>query len=147
MSDEERELDRLYENLTLDPQYVGCNIAPEYRRGSISPSWWARPNGKQDIVYKNSEGHLHRVYGPAYVSPYYKYEIWYQNGEVHRTDGPAVILKNATMWFQNGKPHRLDGPAIIGVGRPKEYWIMGQRLSPKEYKKEIDRRKRKGLIK
>ncbi len=39
---------------------------------------------------------------------------WYQNGERHRLDGPAVIEANgARYWFQNGKRHRLDGPAVI----------------------------------
>ena len=37
-----------------------------------------------------------------------------QNGEVHHTDGPAVVGPDGTMfWYQNGKRHRTDGPAVV----------------------------------
>ena len=43
---------------------------------------------------------------------------WYQDGYLHRTDGPARITyrEDGTIsdeaWFQDGEWHRLDGPAI-----------------------------------
>lgn len=46
-------------------------------------------------------------------------EIWYQNGKLHRLDGPAVASwhdngKSAREeWYQNDKCHRLDGAAKI----------------------------------
>jgi hypothetical protein len=43
--------------------------------------------------------------------------------------------------------HRLDGPAVLELGGPKQYWIHGKRMSEKEYKKEIARMRRRGLIK
>jgi hypothetical protein len=42
----------------------------------------------------------------------YKTE-WFQNGERHRLDGPAIECEDGSKaWFQNGERHRLDGPAI-----------------------------------
>ena len=39
-------------------------------------------------------------------------KYWYQNGELHREDGPAIERANGTKeWYQNGKLHREDGPA------------------------------------
>ena len=38
---------------------------------------------------------------------------WYLNGELHRTDGPAVEYANGNKyWYLNGKFHRTDGPAL-----------------------------------
>lgn len=39
---------------------------------------------------------------------------WFLNyNELHRLDGPAVIMPDGTTkWFRNGKCHREDGPAI-----------------------------------
>jgi hypothetical protein len=146
MNDDES-LDRLYENLILDPVYVLATMPPEYTRGYLWPGNWGRASSAQDTAYYDSDRKLHRTYGPAYISKHYKYEIWYQHGDVHRVDGPAVIMKNCEFWFQNDKPHRIGGPAISGAGRKKEYWINGQKLSPKIYKLEIERRKKKGLNK
>ena len=140
-------LDRLYESLTLDPIYVHCSMPPYYNRGRMWDMWWGKQNGKDDVVYKNAEGKKHRIYGPAYISTTYKYEMWHLNDDMHRVGGPAYKHKNLELWYLHGKLHRLDGPAVSGNGIPKEYWIGGQQLSPKFYKKEIERRKRKGLIK
>ena len=147
MIDDDESLDRLYESLILDPVYVSPAMPPEYVRGNIWPSNWGSASLNQDIAYYDTDRKLHRIYGPAYISTYYKYELWYTHGDLHRVAGPAVVLKNGEFWFQNDKPHRLDGPAISGAGRKKEYWINGQKLSPKIYKIEIERRRRKGLLK
>jgi hypothetical protein len=41
-------------------------------------------------------------------------ERWYDdNGNYHREDGPALILKHQICWYQHGKLHRLDGPAVL----------------------------------
>jgi hypothetical protein len=57
-------------------------------------------------------GNLHRTDGPAieYVSGS---KEWYLNGNLHRTDGPAVELASGSKcWYLNGKRHREDGPAV-----------------------------------
>lgn len=144
-------VDALFETLTIErrevpgmsPPFQGYGPRPDYW------SWWQYPakNGGIDIEYRNSEGNKHRIYGPAYVSKKYKTEEWYKNGMRHRENGPAFIHNNNRVWFYEDKLHRLDGPAVVELGGPKQYWIHGQRMSKKEYEKEIIRRKRKGLIK
>ena len=147
MATEIDELDRLYEALMIEGKLVDSNMPGYYHRGQIWNNWWGWANRTKDTVYKNAEGKKHRIYGPAYISPYYKVEEWYKDDEYHRIGGPARIHKNSKWYYVDGKLHRLDGPAVDVKGHPKEYWIGGQKLSPKEYKKEIERRKRKGLIK
>jgi len=75
------------------------------------------------------------------------YEVWVQDGEYHRLDGPAIIYENGSRWWYNrGKIHREDGPAIIRgqsilwsflgstqvIMDTKEYWLDGVR-----YKDEL----------
>jgi hypothetical protein len=41
---------------------------------------------------------------------------WWNSGELHRTDGPAITCLNGDQyWFHNGLLHRFDGPAHIIV--------------------------------
>jgi hypothetical protein len=60
---------------------------------------------------------------------------WYnENGELHRTDGPAIEYANGTKyWWVNGKLHRIDGPAIEWSDGDKEWWIDGVRYSEEEF--------------
>ena len=41
------------------------------------------------------------------------------NGELHRTDGPAVEWSNgAKFWYHNDRLHRTDGPAVDHISKP-----------------------------
>jgi hypothetical protein len=140
-------LDKLYEALILEGQLVDSIMPGNYYRGRMHQFWWSWKDRGKDIVYKNSDGKKHRIYGPAYISNYYRVEEWYKEGELHRVGGPARTHKDSKWYYKEGLLHRLDGPAVDQLGHPKEYWINGQRWSPKNYKKEIERRRRKGLIK
>ena len=146
MCDLSKSEDALFEALTITREFKSPSSPLYYCGGHMFGNWGTR-KGKHDIVYYNKEKQLHRIYGPAYISENYNIEGWYKDGELHRVDGPAYKHKNNEYWFYEGELHRLDGPAVNSPGLPKQYWIHGQRLSPKEYKKEIERRKRKGLIK
>jgi hypothetical protein len=54
----------------------------------------------------------------------------YQNGLLHREDGPAVEYPSGSvLWCQNGLRHRLDGPAYESFDGYK-IWIF--------HDKEID---------
>lgn len=141
------ELDRLYEALMIEGELVDNTMPGYYCRGHMHQNWWTWKDRPRDLVYKNAEGEKHRIYGPAYISAYYQIEEWYKSGELHRIGGPARTHKDSKWYYVDGQLHRLDGPAVDAKGHPKEYWIGGQKLSPKNYKKEIERRKRKGLIK
>lgn len=148
----DKSLDALMESLTLEEVLEDPKMPLQYWQGDIYDLWWYSrkrhlPQIPKDAVYRNANGAYHRLYGPAYVSRVYEIEAWYKNGKLHREDGPAYIHKSANFWFLEGKLHRLNGPAVDKPGHPKEFWINGQKLPPKEYKKEITRRIRKGLIK
>jgi len=58
---------------------------------------------------------------------------WYQNGELHRENGPAIEYGNGgKVWYQNSELHRLDGPAIEYAGGGKEWWHNGiRKMAPK----------------
>ena len=78
-------------------------------------------------TYHNSDGQLHRVYGPA-IEHTDGFRSWYQNGQRHRMDGPAVEYSDGgRTWYQNGRLHRLGGPAIERVDGYCAWWQYGQR--------------------
>jgi len=140
--------ERLWEELILE-RTVQPGESPPY--GGYYPGhrpWsghsWGVPGN--DVIYRNKEGQYHRIYGPAYVSARHQTERWYKEGNLHRIGGPALRHKEVMHWYKEGKLHNLEGPAVINPAGPKQYWIDGNRLSPKEFKKEIERRKRKGLL-
>jgi len=140
------EHEKLMEQLTLDSSYEE-SLAVPYWDGVeyIHRDQWRNAHGGYDRTYRNKAGKLHRLYGPAYINKYHNVEMWYKNGELHRGDGGPAITHNANRyWYFEGLRHRTDGPAVDSKGQSKQYWINGHRLSPKEYKKEIARRKRKG---
>ena len=63
-------------------------------------------------------------------------EVWKNlNGELHRLDGPAVIKTDGTQYYcQNGKLHRLDGPAVIYLDGRKEYYFYGRECTESDFK-------------
>ena len=53
---------------------------------------------------------------------------WYLNGELHRTDGPAVENVNGDKeWWINGRRHRTDGPAREWSDESKEWYLNGKK--------------------
>jgi hypothetical protein len=49
---------------------------------------------------------------------------WRFNGELHRTDGPAIEQADGTKhWYVNGKCHREDGPAIEYADGDKSWYL------------------------
>lgn len=52
---------------------------------------------------------------------------WYQNGNRHREDGPAVETSNGDkFWYLNDNLHREDGPAIEWSDGSKSWYLNGQ---------------------
>lgn len=65
------------------------------------------------VVDYFNNGVLHRDDGPAVVYPSGT-EMWYRNGVLHRDDGPAAKYSDGGLVYAiYGKKHRLDGPAFI----------------------------------
>ena len=51
---------------------------------------------------------------------------YYQNGRLHRENGPAVERFDGTkFWYLNGERHREDGPAIELSDGTKSWYING----------------------
>ena len=74
-------------------------------------------------------GELHRTDGPAVETPD-GYKAWYVDGKRHRTDGPAFEAPDGGKeWYVDGVPHRTDGPAIEWASGAKEWYVDGERLT------------------
>jgi hypothetical protein len=155
----DEEFARIKEALTIEKTLIPAGMPPWWGGfvGVGNWDWWDRNMGhgcrtkkltgnQFDTVYLNQEGKRHRLFGPAYINTVYDIEIWYKDGEYHRIGGPAIRHKTTHWWFKEGRPHNLDGPAVVAGGMPPLYYIDGRKYSPKEYKKEIQRRRIKGLI-
>jgi len=60
-------------------------------------------------------------------------EHWYQNGKLHRTDGPAAIYVYGTeYWYLNGEKHRTDGPAVTWADGEERWYQNGKELTESE---------------
>lgn len=54
-------------------------------------------------------------------------------GKLHRMDGPAVISPDGnSLYYQNGKLHREDGPAATFLNGTSKWYMEGEELSPIE---------------
>jgi len=59
---------------------------------------------------------------------------WYQNGFLHREDGPALEFVDGTRyWYQNGELHRTDGPAAEWPDGAYSWHLNNRRYSFDEY--------------
>ena len=84
--------------------------------------------------YQNEQ--LHRLDGPAviYANGSQFWCQWCQNGLLHRLDGPAVICATgAQRWYQNGLLHRLDGPAVIGADGTLYWFLEGVEVTQEQH--------------
>jgi hypothetical protein len=86
--------------------------------------------------YRNMAGEMHREDGPALIMPNGVY-YHFINGKCHREGGePAVYTDTGTQyWYEQGQLHNLNGPAIIYDDGECEYWIDGIEYSETDYKK------------
>ena len=74
-------------------------------------------------------------------------QVYYQNGNLHREDGPAVEYSDGYVgYWINGKLHRIDGPAVIHSNGHIGYWINGERVSKEAQELYHSLMKLKGLI-
>jgi len=50
---------------------------------------------------------------------------WYQNGQLHREDSPAVeYVDGDRCWYQNDQLHRTDGPAVEWANGNHHWWYL-----------------------
>jgi hypothetical protein len=70
-----------------------------------------------------------------------------ENGELHRLDGPAIVWSGGSkFWYINGEYHRLDGPAIERVDGSKEWWVEGKKYSEDSTMVQLIKAKRKRYV-
>ena len=61
-------------------------------------------------------------------------KFWYMDGDLHRTDGPAVeCIDGYKSWWLNGKRHCEDGPAVEYADGTKEYWYGGKQIDEEHF--------------
>jgi len=63
-------------------------------------------------------------------------DIEYNNvfGQIHRTNGPAIITSGGTkFWCKHDMKHREDGPAVIYANGDTEYWINDNKISKNKF--------------
>lgn len=69
-----------------------------------------KPDGTQQWFLNYNE--LHRLDGPAVIMPDGTTK-WFRNGKCHREDGPAIETPTGYYgWYYNGVLHREDGPSV-----------------------------------
>ena len=57
-------------------------------------------------------------------------EIWFENGHIHRADGPAIIWNDGRKdWFIHGERHRIDGPAVEVPNGMNEWLLNGNKFT------------------
>ena len=85
-----------------------------------------------DKFWRNKEGELHRIDGPAIEYGDGDKE-WYKMGKLHRIDGHAVEWSSGRRdWYQNGVLHRIDGPAIEYGNGNKSWFYNNVKFHAKE---------------
>jgi hypothetical protein len=64
---------------------------------------------------------------------------WYQHGNRHRDDGPALIYANGDkLWYQHDNIHRDDGPAVEYANGRKFWYLNNKHLTFDEWLYEVD---------
>lgn len=77
--------------------------------------------------YQNGE--LHREDGPA-IEHFDGTKVWCRNGFLHREDGPAIECTSGyKAWYQNGERHREDGPAITYSDGDKSWFLNNRKVT------------------
>ncbi len=79
-------------------------------------------------------GELHRTDGPAIMTAAGD-KFYYQHFKLHRDNGPAIDSDGARYWFVHGVQHRSDGPAVDLPGGYREYWLNGVKYTRESYKR------------
>lgn len=63
-----------------------------------------------------------------------QYELWcYEDGNLHRDIGPAIVSCFSMEWWHKGLLHRIDGPAIHKKYGKTAYYIHGRTLSKEQW--------------
>jgi hypothetical protein len=73
--------------------------------------------------------------------------FWYENGQLHRTDGPAIEHASGTRrWYLNGQRHRVDGPAVEWANGSCEWYLNSQRITFAKWIEQLNCSDRERLV-
>jgi hypothetical protein len=88
----------------------------------------------QTKCWRNKEGRLHRLDGPAIEWDNGDKE-WFIDGCYCRLDnGPTVEYHTGTReWWLGEKLHRLDGPAVVYSNNDEEWFVDDERLTQEQF--------------
>ncbi|TAH32689.1 MAG: hypothetical protein EYC62_08095 [Alphaproteobacteria bacterium] len=66
-----------------------------------------------------------------------------EGGQFHRMGMSAIIAANYLAWYENGRLHRGDGPAVVRSDKI-EYWWRGEKCTPQQFEQlQLQEAKRK----
>lgn len=102
------------------------------RAGNFYYYWYL--NGKRQENIKSDDYKIIRKNGREEIHECYNgHKLYYLDGKLHRTDGPAATYADGTIHYVvHGKYHREDGPAVIR-SYEKRYFIHGEELTKEEF--------------
>jgi hypothetical protein len=83
-------------------------------------------------------GQLHNTDGPAVIRKNGRRKYWYIKGLLHREDGPAIEWTSGyKAWWINGRRHREDGPAVEYSNGNKEWCLDDVQYTEKDFNNKI----------
>lgn len=62
-----------------------------------------------------------------------------EDGKLHKENSPAYQSERVDIYYYNGRVHRTDGPALVNkIANKTEWWIHGREYSFEEWLKKVD---------
>ena len=128
------DLDDFLKGMGMSPDEIVRIKSIEYTRRSVHDIIPCTNTFTGEVKYMHFwtvDGFSHREGAPAAIYStstdftdlqQHIYKAWWRNGEIHNSDGPAVIDSTGSYWYLNGLPHRDDGPAMI-YSDGKKTWV------------------------
>ncbi len=67
------------------------------------------------VIFNKINNEFHRDNGASVISYSDNVQAWYNNGKLHRLDGPAIIRNNYQAWHINGE-HYTKAEYDLAIG-------------------------------
>jgi hypothetical protein len=109
--------------------YSSCKYAVIKAEGNIIDAEYKSVTNQLTVIKLLTKEELLRLATGLFVRMSGSKE-WYENGEFHRLDGPAIEFASGDKhWYQNDRLHRLDGPAKELADGYRCWYQNGQLIS------------------
>ena len=118
----------------------------EFENGN--KEWWTDgtlicKDTAESVEYYNNEGKWQSPM-PSIAAVTYENgsQSWYDNGALHRENGPAIVQPDGRQeWYIKGKRHNVSGPAIKYPSGRRAWYLNDARVTKKEFETYIKREK------